>query len=587
MATPALDRLISLIGGEQNLPPKRDPSPPPAPSSPQPAQNELSSVEQYMADNPVEDLPSHLQPKQKQKAPAPSAQPTILQTAQPLPPPLTEGQRQYDERCGEPAPAGMKFAPFMAITKFPYKYVSHEWRQPLASAFFDEKKIYNRAWDMYYVYNGYFPTSKPTTFVPLQQFETLLAEINDKFPDAKIELDDKAREELIYDFDLVGPLSKELRPRFLGHSTQHEQIAHWVDNLPFPGHVTISSSMQNDDAYKSFIQRMDSAIDAGKNKKSNKKRGKSNRIEGLFRHSGGETSTLIASAQRYLGLKPEEDSLDAGVAKLNLDSVTPSSHKSEPIFIAIDCEAYEEGAHVVTEVGVATLDTRDLKNMPPGPLGENWRQYIRARHFRITERTHMVNKKWVDGCPDKFQFGTSEFVSKDTIASALTSCFHPPFSARPRGGASEDGDDEVVAEKVEGPRNIIVLGHDLKQDIDYCHDIGFAVLNRGNLLDTMDTARMYMSYKRDVNPTSLPKVLHNFDISAWHAHNGGNDAVYTIYAMLAICAEAAETSEMGATKGGAAEVGVGAEEVKPVFGPERPPPPGSGLYTTGGVELDV
>ncbi|KAF2773187.1 hypothetical protein EJ03DRAFT_156080 [Teratosphaeria nubilosa] len=583
MATPALDRLINLIGGEHNLPPKRDPSPPPAP----PAQKELPTAEQYMAENPLEKLPSYLQPKQKQKDPGPSPQPMIRQPAPPSPPQLTEAQRQYDERCGEPAPEGMKFAPFVAITKFPYKYVPYEWRQPLASAFFDEKKIYNREWDMYYVYNGYFPTSKPTTFVPLQQFETLLTEINDKFPDAKIELDDKAREELIYDFNLVGPLSKELRPRFLGHTTQHEQIAHSVDNLPFPGHVTISSSVQNDEGYKTFVEHMDSAVDAGKNKKSNKKRGKSNRIEELFRHSGGETSSLIASAQRYLGLRPEEESLGAGMAKLNLDSATPSSHKSEPIFIAIDCEAYEEGAHAVTEVGVATLDTRDLKHMAPGPLGENWRQYIRARHFRITERTHMVNKKWVDGCPDKFQFGDSEFVSKDTIASALTSCFHPPFSASPRSATSDDGDDEAVEEKVEGPRNIIVLGHDLKQDIDYCHDIGFAVLNRGNLLDTMDTARMYMSYKREVNPTSLPKVLHNFDISAWHAHNGGNDAVYTIFAMLAICAEAAETSEMRAKEGEAAEVVVGEEEAKPVFGPERPPPPGSGLYTMGGVELDV
>lgn len=54
-----------------------------------------------------------------------------------------------DPRMGEPSEPGMCFCPFLAITKFPYKYVDGAFRQPIATAFFDEGKIWNRSWDLY------------------------------------------------------------------------------------------------------------------------------------------------------------------------------------------------------------------------------------------------------------------------------------------------------------------------------------------------------------------------------------------------------------------------------------------------------
>lgn len=54
-----------------------------------------------------------------------------------------------DPRKGEPSELGMSFCPFLAITKFPYKFVKSDFLQPLATAFFDEGKIYNRNWDMF------------------------------------------------------------------------------------------------------------------------------------------------------------------------------------------------------------------------------------------------------------------------------------------------------------------------------------------------------------------------------------------------------------------------------------------------------
>jgi hypothetical protein len=53
-----------------------------------------------------------------------------------------------DPRRGVPSELGMSFCPFLAITKFPYKYVDSAFRQPIATAFFDENKVYNRPWDL-------------------------------------------------------------------------------------------------------------------------------------------------------------------------------------------------------------------------------------------------------------------------------------------------------------------------------------------------------------------------------------------------------------------------------------------------------
>jgi hypothetical protein len=53
-----------------------------------------------------------------------------------------------DSRKDEPSELGMSFCPFLAITKFPYKYADPALRQPIATAFFDEGKIYNRSWDL-------------------------------------------------------------------------------------------------------------------------------------------------------------------------------------------------------------------------------------------------------------------------------------------------------------------------------------------------------------------------------------------------------------------------------------------------------
>jgi DNA polymerase III alpha subunit (gram-positive type) len=155
-------------------------------------------------------------------------------------------------------------------------------------------------------------------------------------------------------------------------------------------------------------------------------------------------------------------------------------------------------------------------------------------------------------------------------------------------------------------RNIVLLGHDVEQDIQYCHKIGFSVLGRGNLIATMDTQAMYQAYTRDTSPRGLGGVMNDFDITAWHLHNAGNDAAYTIYAMLATCVQdAAERgteaskkkhderaknkleSAIEAAKERAKEDAEGWDVSEDGGVPLPQPPSASGHYTLGGAPLDL
>ena len=141
-----MDRLIKMLGGEENLPPqisKVEPDPPAVEdteTSPDPGNGDVNNTttehEDQLTDdwwNAVPRLPRPNPLQQSNMAPAALA---------------ADGSFTFDPRKGEPAPLGIDFSPFAAVTKFCYKFVRKELQQPLATAFFDEGKIWNREWDL-------------------------------------------------------------------------------------------------------------------------------------------------------------------------------------------------------------------------------------------------------------------------------------------------------------------------------------------------------------------------------------------------------------------------------------------------------
>ncbi|KAK5130629.1 hypothetical protein LTR08_001888 [Meristemomyces frigidus] len=620
-----MERFVLLIGGEEKLPPKM-PQPPPAAASPEAEAEHGSDDRDDISKLPSVDAviteESLWQRAQKHNASLPRGvlQPQFTPTSAAAPHEPVD--LSIDTRMGDPAPLGISFTPFGAVTKLCYKsdIVRQPFRQPLATAFFDANKIYTRDWDLYYVWSDYYQTAKPTIFVPEHQVRALIDEINLAFPEAKVKITDELREDgLVINFN---SLPKELRPKWLGHCISRDQHDYWIANTPPPSPVKAPMAADRDqEAFKTYMQNANDIAKA----KSKAKKNRTNQAATVRKQ---DAVKQVLRAQRYLGLAPKKDveGLMPDMAALSISAVDPSRPAPHPfdsdaIIIAIDCEAYENSPRVVTEIGFATLDTRDLRNNAPGAVGADWHKHIRGRHFRIIEHKHLINYIYCRGCPDKFDYGRTEFIRKDDIASKLTECFHEPFSGKGPASNASSGEEK---------RNIILLGHDISQDINYCSTIGFQPLNRGNILDVLDSADMYRFYARDVNPSSLGNVCYAFDLTAWHPHNAGNDAVHTVWAFLAVAIkEASERGSKDAAKkldenverkteaavdqarekvqeeadgwdvedgedGGVAvppkaeDFGFKKSKGQPrVFGPEEPAAPPSGFYTMGGARLDV
>lgn len=471
----------------------------------------------------------------------------------------------------------------------------------------------------YYVHSDQSPTLKPVILVPESQFQVLLDEINKEFPQVNISITHVLRQRgFAIDFD---DLRTEHRPRYLGCSISRTQHEYWAEIAPVL--TQTPDNMGEDRSLKAFKAKM-ALIAEISCKKNNGKKASAHHDRVVERM---EMTNQTLRAQRYLGLLPRKDgSLEESMAKMTIGAIDPSlpspfPFDQEPIIISFDVEAWEMSPNPITEVGIATLDTRDLKGIAPGRVGTDWQKLIRARHFRILEHAQHKNGRFVDGCPEHFEFGASEFVSKDSIAQVLATCFKHPFSKPPSSSTPPDDDDDLTEE-----RNIVLLGHDITQDINYLAQLGFNVTARKHLLEAMDTLAMHRAYTHDPNGRALGAILGDFDLLGWHLHNAGNDAVYTLWAMLAIAvqhaaerhntdreraltealqvksdAAAVEARDRvsknaqgwhpsdGAEDGGVAvppdEFKTKHEKAKKTLGPRGPAP--TGRWTSGGNVLDV
>lgn len=179
-----------------------------------------------------------------------------------------------------------------------------------------------------------------------------------------------------------------------------------------------------------FKAKIDQMIQAQKGKKlANKEKQKAERIakQQSWNHS-------IKRVQRYLGIRQASHDQQIAIIRQGLENsglgwgeydaavkaataklpplaifdpgnLAPYENEGSVVFVCVDVEAYERNNSLITEIGIATLDTEDLKSQVPGEGGSNWLSLIRARHFRINEYKHLNNTEFVDGCADRFEFG--------------------------------------------------------------------------------------------------------------------------------------------------------------------------------------
>ncbi|KAH0340514.1 hypothetical protein KCU81_g6748, partial [Aureobasidium melanogenum] len=406
----------------------------------------------------------------------------------------------------ETAPTGMQFVPINAVSKFPYKYMKRSQSEPVSIQFFAGGKFWGRDWDLWYIHSPYFQSERPTIFVPLAQFKQLLWEIDSTYPSFAVRMPNDPEGTLVFPFEYSE--HRLLRPHFLGKSSNKDDFDRLSSSAPHFGRLAEDENEPVPEHISYFRQDMDAAVDAGKNK--------------------GRSKAAKEAKQEARALQQYNMRRQVGRTQVSL-GLSPASSDDpnlDVIYIAVDVESYERNHNIITEIDFATLDTRDVKGVLHGEAGKDWHKFIRARHFRINEYKHYVNSEFVRGCPDQFEFGESEFVNLKDVPRMVASCFKYPYSAKDAKNTTEDDGEK---------RNIIFLGHDTKQDVAYLHKLGYDPKNLANLLEFQDTAAMWRAITGEQSIRGLAHIMYALELESWNTHNAGNDAVYTVHAMIGMC----------------------------------------------------
>lgn len=250
----------------------------------------------------------------------------------------------------------------------------------------------------YYIHHPAPTDKKPAVFVPTYQFQHLLDVVNAKL-ETQLTIPPGKTAERFY---LRFGVGNTPRPRFLGRTNSSEVFMTLRKSVPEP-HADDDLDKATHLGRGEFQNLLDmSRTPKNKEKKSDKNRGKRT----LAHKAWGRS---IKRVQRYLGLRAravDEAALATDMEQVfDLNLPMPASSEGSPLFVAIDIEAWEQDQGLITEVGVAMLDTADIQSVAPGEGGLNWFSLIRARHIRVKENSWAHNTRYVRGCADKFDFG--------------------------------------------------------------------------------------------------------------------------------------------------------------------------------------
>ena len=191
------------------------------------------------------------------------------------------------------------------------------------------------------------------------------------------------------------------------------------------------------------------------------------------------------------------------------------------VFVCIDCEAYERDQSKITEIGVAVLDTENIGGLPPGDNAENWLSNMEYAHYRPIQHAKFLNRRYVKGREDFFNFGTTTWIDLADCGKVLSRVFMDPSRVHEAANFNVKIRDQG--------RNVIFVGHGLKNDKDYLKKVGFSLTEAKSLVRGMDTQSLGGGTQK--SQLALRRLLLSLGLHPVNLHNGGNDAAYTLQAL--------------------------------------------------------
>ncbi|KAI6359884.1 hypothetical protein MCOR25_006927 [Pyricularia grisea] len=409
---------------------------------------------------------------------------------------------------GQLAPREESFTSWLLIEKYPANFIGNG-NRPAASKYFQTPAIYNnQIWDFYYIQNP-DPGRLPVLLVPTKQLQHLLNYTNAALGiNLTIPIGINADK-----FRVRFGLGGTPRPRFLGRTASFDEFLALPDiktlreNNPLNG-VTSQAQQQ----FQELIHGL-SNVQTFKKGDAKKKKRAIQRV--ADRQKWGLTTKRV---QRYLGLRQgKQQSVAQGLQNLTLGNSRaklPSNMK----FVCVDVETYELNHNIVTEIGIAEIDTSSLRGIPAGDKSQSWFNLIQSYHYVIKENSWATNGQHVANNQQNFNFGQSQLVPKAKIAQQVASHLGMPSSSWP-------GHRDACT---------VLVGHDIMADVEHLEKINYDARKVPDIFDVIDTAHMFQHWRREPNATRLSRVLESLEIRHRYLHNAGNDATYTLQAMLAM-----------------------------------------------------
>jgi hypothetical protein len=118
---------------------------------------------------------------------------------------------------------------------------------------------------------------------------------------------------------------------------------------------------------------------------------------------------------------------------------------------------------------------------------------------------------------------TSEWVASDDLSSAVQACFTLPSSLY--------GADKKQL------RPLVFVGHSLDSDIQYLKLANVHIQGHSGIsqfVDRIDVAASFQLLRGEKEQRSLGTVVREMGMTGWNLHNAGNDARYTLQALVAM-----------------------------------------------------
>ncbi|KAJ5188698.1 hypothetical protein N7491_005019 [Penicillium cf. griseofulvum] len=415
------------------------------------------------------------------------------------------------------------FTPAVTMARFPFKYLHGENFKKVNDRFYAGDKFWNRTWDLYYL--SVPKAISPASFllIPTFQAQALISEINSAL-NIKLTLVGTGKEGLVMEFNN----EKLVRPLFLGRSSTPGQKAKLYGRIP-PGLENWGpwTKLVEPHVFEEFEKKIKQSIATIKNKHHGKQASRDAQMK--------KWQECLCRAQAYFGLRPafqpnvpQPSFTNGQVDAIDVLKPVKWTFQDAPIFICIDLEWMDRYGWL-TEVGISTLDMMDLQGVVPGDYGHMWMKQVRSRHLRVAEYRNWVNSTYSTGCPGSFRFGKSEMIASAEVGKVVDAAFHPPYMVPLK--------DEMVPSYKNQKRTVILVGLDLHGDIMHLQKAGSKVfINKDGpssvIRETFDVAELYRVEAGESQKRGLRALLGILNILSPDLHNAGNDAHYTLHALV-------------------------------------------------------